>query len=82
MIHNTDRRMLGFALVALAFWLLMFVAGTDVWHDTGRPDIFTQLSERGATRFDMRACAYAFYGLFVVLAVQVITTAAIVVRRR
>jgi hypothetical protein len=58
----------------------MFSAGSDVWHDVGRPDILARLNERGATIFDMRAAAYAFYGLFPSLVAQVIVTALGVLR--
>jgi hypothetical protein len=74
MTHGTDRWTLGFAITGLACWLLMFGAGTDVWHDIGRPDIAARLSERGATLSDIRAYTYAFYGLFVVLAAQLIAS--------
>jgi hypothetical protein len=26
--------------VALLCWVVMFLAGTDVWHDVGRPDLW------------------------------------------
>jgi len=82
MNRETDRRALVLAVVALGCWLLLFGAGTDVWHDIGRPDIVGRLSGHGATVFDIRAAAYAFYGLFFVLSVQVIVTGFAVVRRR
>ena len=77
-----DRYALGFALLSLASWLLLFAAGHDVWHDMGRPDVLARLSERGATLFDIRAAAYAFYGLFALLSAQVIVTGLRVVRGR
>ena len=46
-----------FGALALVCWIVMFMAGTDVWHDSGRPD----LHRMGATYFDLRALAYAFY---------------------
>lgn len=82
MTLDTNHRALGLSLVALACWVMLLAAGTDVWHDAGRPDIFARLSERGATLFDLRACAYAFYGLFVVLSVQVVLTGFAIARRR
>ena len=72
----------GLALLALVCWLVMFAAGTDVWHDIGRPDIAARLAERGATFFDMRAFAYAFYALFFVLTAHVVVTGAGLARRR
>jgi hypothetical protein len=32
---------LGLTLTCLACWLLMFAAGHDIWHDTGRLDVRT-----------------------------------------
>ena len=55
---------------ALGCWCLMFMAGTDVWHDSGRPD----LRLMGATDADLRALAYAFYLLPVFLVGQLIAT--------
>ena len=82
MRHLIDRYALGFALLSLSCWLLLFAAGTDVWHDIGRPNVLARLSDGGATLFDIRAAAYAFYGLFVLLSAQVIVTGLTVVRRR
>jgi hypothetical protein len=53
---------------ALLCWILAFMAGTDVWHDAGRPD-FLRL---GATRTDLRALAFGFYTLPFCLAGQII----------
>jgi len=55
------------SIVALLCWFLAFSAGTDIWHDIGRPDFLRQ----GATNFDIRAFAYGFYLLPVVLLAQV-----------
>jgi TRAP-type C4-dicarboxylate transport system permease small subunit len=60
---STQVTSLGFTAACLACWLLMFAAGTDIWHDTGRLDVRTL----GATSADVRAFAVAFYGLFFVL---------------
>ena len=56
--------------LALLCWIVMFLAGTDVWHDVGRPD----LAALGASNHDLRAFAYAFYLLFIVLLVQLVAT--------
>jgi hypothetical protein len=70
---------LAFTAIALACWLLMFAAGTDIWHDTGRLDLHTL----GATPTDVRAFAVAFYGLFfVLLAHLAVTIAGILLARR
>ena len=63
---------LGFGVIALLCCAVMFLAGTDVWHDVGRPD-FWNLA--GAPYDDLRAFACAFYLLFAVLSVQLIMTA-------
>jgi hypothetical protein len=62
---------LGFGVFALLCWIVMFLAGTDIWHDAGRPDVWTL---QGPTNHDVRAFACAFYLLFVVLSVQLIAT--------
>ena len=51
-------------LLALGCWLVMFLAGTDVWHAAGRPDFWNKQEPPGP---DLRAFAYAFYALFVLL---------------
>lgn len=55
---------------ALFCWIVMFLAGTDVWHDSGRPDLHLM----GATNFDLRALASAFYLLPLCLAGALIAT--------
>lgn len=40
--------------VALLCWLVMFAAGTDVWHDVGRPDFWNL---QGPPYHDLRAFA-------------------------
>lgn len=69
---------LGFTAVCLACWLLMFAAGTDIWHDTGRLDVL----RLGATPADVRAFAAAFYGLFFVLLAHFAVAAISIVRAR
>ncbi len=63
---------LGLVVLALLCWVVMFLAGTDVWHDVGRPD-FWNLA--GSPYHDLRAFAYAFYFLFAILSVHLIVTA-------
>ena len=48
------------------------MAGTDLWHDFGRPNFRTP---DGSLSVDARAYIYAFYLLFAVLAVQLLLTA-------
>jgi hypothetical protein len=67
------------SVLALGCWVVMFLAGTDVWHDTGRPDLSNL---PGAHYADVRAFAYAFYLLFAVLSIHAIVTALDVVTRR
>ena len=52
---------------ALACWTLMFLAAHDVWHDTGRIDVF-QLE--GPPYADLRALIITFYVLLPLLAAQ------------
>jgi hypothetical protein len=66
------------ALLGLLCWVLTFMAGTDVWHDAGRPD-FLKL---GATSFDLHALAGAYYLLPAVLSAQVGLLALTLARER
>ena len=75
---STQITSLGFTAACLACWLLMFAAGTDIWHDTGRLDVRTL----GATPTDVRAFAIAFYGLFFILLAQFAMATIGVVRAR
>ena len=63
----TPLTMLVFTAGSLACWAVMFLAAHDVWHDTGRPDIWRL---QGATHADLRAFFAAFYLLPVVLLAQ------------
>lgn len=58
-------------LFCLICWVLMFIAGTDVWHDTGSHDFWTL---HGPPYDDLKVFAWAFYlllpALVVMLAVQ------------
>ncbi|OQA01253.1 MAG: hypothetical protein BWY71_00446 [Planctomycetes bacterium ADurb.Bin412] len=64
------KRMIGLNVAALLCWIVMFLAGTDVWHFAGSPD-FWRLSE--PPNPDLRAFAYAFYlQIFLLLSVIVI----------
>ncbi len=56
--------------LALLCWIVTFMAGTDVWHDSGRPDLHLM----GATNFDLRALASAYYLLPLFLAGALIAT--------
>jgi hypothetical protein len=63
------RATLWLGAVALLCWIAMFLAGTDVWHEVGRPDFW---SLQGPPYQDLRAFAYAFYLLLIVLTLQMI----------
>ncbi len=52
-------------VVALACWVVMFLAGSDVWHDVGRPDLWRL---QGPPYSDLRVFAVAFYLLFFAIA--------------
>lgn len=56
-------------LISIAFWLVMFLAGHDVWNYAGKPD-FWHLD--GPPHFDLRAFAIAFYAQLAVLLVLLI----------
>ena len=58
--------------LALLCWVVMFLSGTDIWHDLGKPD-FWHL--QGPPYHDLRAFAYAFYLLLAGLLVHLIVTA-------
>ena len=64
--------MLGLSSAGLLCWMVMFLAGTDIWHDTGRPDL---RALPGATAADIRAFAYAFYLLPLILVAHLVVTA-------
>jgi len=58
-------KVIGLSIIGLMCWIVMFLAGHDVWHFAGSPD-FWQLS--GPPSSDLRAIGYAFYlQLFVFL---------------
>lgn len=50
--------------LALACWVLLFLAAHDVWHDTGRPDVWHL---EGPPYADLRAFVVTFYVLGAVL---------------
>jgi len=52
---------------ALACWALMFLAGHDVWHDTGRLDLWNL---DGPPYSDLRAFIVTFYVLLLLLMAQ------------
>jgi len=57
------KTLLGLACFGLFCWLIMFLAGHDVWHFAGSPD-FWHL--KGPPHADLRAFAFAFYAQFFV----------------
>ena len=59
--------LVGLNLMILLCWVVVFLAGTDVWHDLGRPD-FWKLT--GPPYSDLRAAAYTFYLQFFALLAQ------------
>jgi hypothetical protein len=75
-----------FALFALVgwcvmflVWLLMFFAGTDVWHDTGRLDLWRL---EGPPYADLRAFVVMFYVLLPVIVAQLAAAVVHVLRLR
>ena len=66
------KALLGLSTLGMLCWIVMFLAGTDVWHFAGRPD-FWRLAEPPYA--DVRAFGYAFYLQFLVLLVTIGVTA-------
>ena len=61
------KKIIGLGVLGTLCWIVMFLAGTDVWHFTGSPD-FWHLS--GPPYTDLRAFGFAFYfQLFVLFGV-------------
>jgi hypothetical protein len=56
---------------ALACWALMFFAGQDVWHDTGRLDLWHL---EGPPYHDLRAFIVMFYALLALLMAQFVVS--------
>ena len=57
------RKIVALSFIGVLCWIVMFLAGTDVWHFADSPD-FWHLS--GPPHDDLRALGYAFYLQFVV----------------
>ncbi len=58
------KKIIGLGIVGTLCWVVMFLAGTDVWHFAGSPD-FWRLS--GPPHADLRVFGYAFYLQFFIL---------------
>ena len=58
------KNMLALSTLGMVCLIVMFLAGTDVWHYAGSPD-FWRIS--GPPHADLRAFGYAFYLQFLVL---------------
>jgi hypothetical protein len=69
----------GLNIVAMVCWVFIFLAGTDVWHDTGSRD-FWHLP--GPPYQDLRVIAYTFYALFFVLVFSLIVLIATLRRKK
>jgi hypothetical protein len=66
------RSAIALSTLGMLCWVVMFLAGTDVWHFTGSPD-FWRLS--GPPYTDLRAFGYAFYLQgFILLTMMVVTS--------
>ena len=65
------RSMIGLSTLGMLCWVVMFLAGTDVWHFAGSPD-FWRLS--GPPYTDLRAFGYAFYLQFLILLAMIVST--------
>ena len=51
-------------IIAILSWVIMFLAGSDIWNDAGRKDIWAL---QGVPYNDLRVLLYCFYGLFILL---------------
>jgi hypothetical protein len=58
------KKVLGLSILGLLCWMVMFLAGHDVWHYYGSPDFWRLY---GPPNEDMRAFAYAFYFQFFIM---------------
>jgi hypothetical protein len=66
------RSAIALSTLGMLCWVVMFLAGTDVWYFTGSPD-FWRLS--GPPYTDLRAFGYAFYLQgFILLTMMVVTS--------
>jgi hypothetical protein len=77
MTPTSDWRVLALEMLALGCWLMMFLSGHDIWHDSGRPDV----RQMGATAFDVQTFVCGFYALPVVLLVLIGVTEFAAARR-
>ncbi|MFO0908576.1 MAG: hypothetical protein U0794_09470 [Isosphaeraceae bacterium] len=60
---------LGVGILALGCWTVMFLAGNDVWNDTGRLEIWTL---DGPPFADLRAFLLAYYLLLPLILVDLV----------
>ena len=65
------RSLIVLSALGMLCWVVMFLAGTDVWHFAGSPD-FWRLP--GPPHVDLRAFGYAFYFQFLILLMMVVLT--------
>ncbi len=66
------RSLIVLSILGMVCWVVMFLAGTDVWHFAGSPD-FWRLP--GPPNADLRAFAYAFYlQLLILLAMMILAS--------
>lgn len=56
-------------LVLIGLWIMMFLAGTDIWHDTGSLN-FWKL--KGPPYTDLRVLVCCFYGFPIVFIVKLL----------
>ena len=65
------RTMIALSTLAMLCWVVMFLAGTDVWHFAGSPDFWRR---SGPPYQDLRALGYAFYLQFLILLTMIAIT--------
>ena len=71
------KTLVGLTILALLCWVIMFLAGTDVWYFLGKPDFWRLSSPPNS---DIRAFAYAFYVQFFMLIGMLIGNICVLVR--
>jgi hypothetical protein len=68
---TTMKSMIALSTLGILCWVVMFLAGTDVWHSAGSPD-FWRLA--GPPYTDLRAFGYAFYLQFLTLLAMLVVS--------
>ena len=65
------RSLIVLSTLGMLCWVVIFLAGTDIWHFARSPDFWR---EPGPPNADLRAFAFAFYFQFLILLMMVVLT--------